>query len=158
MCLTGPESYCTFCGLFASQSMRGRCRGRCLVCRLRSRSHPACEVRACNHRYNAPVIIVLFSTRGCSWQDALERANAVMGSHMARADVHFHHVRLVAPNKPMLCLSFRAPLSEGVDTNQAKEGSVHSCGQTAETPPLAPVARDEGGGDSKRQRLHAATS
>ena len=42
-------------------------------------------------------------------QDALDRANEVMGSSLTQRDVKIHVVRDVAPNKPMLCLSFAAP-------------------------------------------------
>ncbi|CAM9438977.1 unnamed protein product, partial [Laminaria digitata] len=41
--------------------------------------------------------------------DALDRANEVMGSHLTAREVKIHVVRDVAPNKPMLCLSFAAP-------------------------------------------------
>lgn len=42
-------------------------------------------------------------------QDALDRANSVMGTSLTRDDVNVRVVRDVAPKKPMLCLSFRAP-------------------------------------------------
>ncbi|CAM9759096.1 unnamed protein product, partial [Hapterophycus canaliculatus] len=43
------------------------------------------------------------------FQDALDRANRVMGSSLTQREVKIHVVRDVAPNKPMLCLSFLAP-------------------------------------------------
>ncbi|CAM9621756.1 unnamed protein product [Scytosiphon promiscuus] len=55
------------------------------------------------------VHVYCFSKAADFKQDALDRANQVMGSSLTQREVKIHVVRDVAPNKPMLCLSFLAP-------------------------------------------------
>lgn len=82
------------------------------------------------------------------FQDALDRANEVMGSSLTQRDVKIHVVRDVAPNKPMLCLSFLAPddgasKDTGADTDKA-EVPVHDVAGSGATPTLAGAAGADG--------------
>ena len=84
----------------------------------------------------------------CVLQDALDRANEVMGSSLTQCDVKIHVVRDVAPNKPMLCLSFVAPDAGGApnnDPNAGGTGKVQSVGSDAVPTPAGGAAGPEGG-------------
>lgn len=84
----------------------------------------------------------------CVLQDALDRANEVMGSSLTQRDVKIHVVRDVAPNKPMLCLSFVAPDAGGApnnDPNAGGTGKVQSVGSDAVPTPAEGAAGPEGG-------------
>jgi hypothetical protein len=63
------------------------------------------------HGFTAPPMIhcYCFSKADDPAQDAIDRANAVMGTQLPRDAVQVHFVRDVAPKKPMMCLTFRAP-------------------------------------------------
>ncbi|CAM9395357.1 unnamed protein product [Choristocarpus tenellus] len=55
------------------------------------------------------VHVYCFSKEEDPVQDAIDRANTVMETAFTKFDIKVHHVRDVAPKKPMLCLSFPAP-------------------------------------------------
>lgn len=83
-------------------------------------------------------------------QDALDRANEVMGSSLTQRDVKIHVVRDVAPNKPMLCISFTAPDAGGADKDGSDAGTdkteplVRSVGGDAAPAPAAAAGADGG--------------
>lgn len=66
-------------------------------------------------------------------QDALNRANEAMGSSLTSEDVKIHVVRDVAPNKPMLCLSFTAPNAPSSVSSLGIKGAPSSSAVCVET-------------------------
>lgn len=85
------------------------------------------------------------------FQDALDRANEVMGSSLTQREVKIHVVRDVAPNKPMLCLSFLAPDADGADSGNcadkdAAETPASATDRSGATAPIAAAVDEAGAG------------
>ncbi|CAN0494638.1 unnamed protein product, partial [Ectocarpus sp. 12 AP-2014] len=71
--------------------------------------HVYCFSKAVDPKQARKFFLLLLCWFGGESLDALDRANEVMGSSLTQREVKIHVVRDVAPNKPMLCLSFLAP-------------------------------------------------
>ncbi|CAN0425635.1 unnamed protein product [Pylaiella littoralis] len=103
--------------------------------------------------FEAPpmVHVYCFSKAADPKQDALDRANEVMGSSLTQRKVKIHVVRDVAPNKPMLCLSFLAPDADGADSGNcadkdAAETPASATDRSGATAPIAAAVDEAGAG------------
>lgn len=96
----------------------------------------------------------------CNPQDALDRANGVMGTGLTRAQVQVRVVRDVAPKKPMLCLSFRAPngTPPAAAGGSMTADSLATVNQTARISPDSGVSAPEGQAGLTREGLCADSS
>jgi tRNA (guanine37-N1)-methyltransferase len=84
-------------------------------------------------------------------QDAIDRANAVMGTQLPRDAVQVHFVRDVAPKKPMMCLSFRAPAA-------AAAAAAVVVSASSDAVAAAAVAAEGEQPAAKRQKTDSATA
>lgn len=101
--------------------------------------------------YTSYIFIIL--VRGMFFsQDALNRANEVMGSSLTQQEVKIHVVRDVAPNKPMLCLSFLAPDAGGSDNGGCDDNGAAEtpAGTASGATPAATTAAAEAAADPAR--------
>jgi hypothetical protein len=100
------------------------------------------------HGFIAPPMIhcYCFSKADDPAQDAIHRANAVMGTALPRDAVQVHFVRDVAPKKPMMCLSFRAPAAAAAASTSSDVVAAAAVAAAGEQPA------------AKRQKTDSATA
>jgi hypothetical protein len=101
------------------------------------------------HGFTAPPMIhcYCFSKADDPAQDAIDRANAVMGTQLSRDAVAVHFVRDVAPKKPMMCLSFRAPAAAAAAAAAATNSDTAAAAAAEGEQPVA-----------KRQKTDSTTA